>query len=280
MARFFLTNIDLQNNQLVNFVVEKLASDPSTPIVGRLVYNTTSNKLEYWNGTAWVLLDNASAAYAADSDKLDAQHGAYYLARANHSGTQLASSVSDFDTQVRTSRLDQMAIPTAALNLNSQKITSLAAPTAATDAATKAYSEARSNHTGTQLAATISDFDTQVRTSRLDQMAIPTAALNLNSQKITSLATPTAGTDAATKAYADGLLTGTGYSANVGNGTLTTITVTHNLGTRDILVNVWQSSTPWARIECDIVADTINSIQLTFSSAPASNAYRVCIKKA
>jgi hypothetical protein len=32
---------------------------------------------------------------------------------------------------------------------------------------------ARANHTGTQLAATISDFDTQVRTSRLDQLASP-----------------------------------------------------------------------------------------------------------
>jgi hypothetical protein len=30
---------------------------------------------------------------------------------------------------------------------------------------------ARANHTGTQLASTVSDFDTQVRTSRLDQMA-------------------------------------------------------------------------------------------------------------
>ena len=62
---------------------------------------------------------------------------------------------------------------------------------------------ARANHTGTQLAATVSDFDTQVRTSRLDQMAAPTGSLSVNSQKITSLATPTVNTDAATKAYVD-----------------------------------------------------------------------------
>lgn len=46
-------------------------------------------------------------------------------------------------------------------------------------------------------------FDTQVRTSRLDQMAAPTAPVSLNSQKITNLATPTASTDSANKAYAD-----------------------------------------------------------------------------
>jgi len=62
---------------------------------------------------------------------------------------------------------------------------------------------ARANHTGTQTASTISDFDTQVRTSRLDQMAVPTGSVSVNSQKITSLGTPTANADAATKLYVD-----------------------------------------------------------------------------
>jgi hypothetical protein len=62
---------------------------------------------------------------------------------------------------------------------------------------------ARANHTGTQAASTISDFDTQVRTSRLDQMAAPTGSVSVNSQKITSLATPTSNADAATKLYVD-----------------------------------------------------------------------------
>jgi hypothetical protein len=71
----------------------------------------------------------------------------------------------------------------------------------ATQMATDPY--ARANHTGTQLAATVSDFDTQVRTSRLDQMAVPTAAVALNAQKITGLADPTLAQDSATKAYVD-----------------------------------------------------------------------------
>ena len=66
---------------------------------------------------------------------------------------------------------------------------------------------ARANHTGTQTASTISDFDTQVRTSRLDQMAAPTGSVSLNSQKITSLGTPSASGDAATKGYIDTQIT-------------------------------------------------------------------------
>lgn len=53
--------------------------------------------------------------------------------------TLTASKISDFDTQVRTGRLDQMALPTSAVALNAQKITGLGDPVAAQDAATKNY---------------------------------------------------------------------------------------------------------------------------------------------
>ena len=61
------------------------------------------------------------------------------LARANHTGTQTASTISDFNTQVRTNRLDQMTAPTAAVAFNAQKITGLADPTNAQDAVTLNY---------------------------------------------------------------------------------------------------------------------------------------------
>jgi hypothetical protein len=51
----------------------------------------------------------------------------------------------------------------------------------------------------------IDGFDTQVRASRLDQMAAPTSSLGMNSQRMINLATPTSGTDAATKTYVDNI---------------------------------------------------------------------------
>jgi hypothetical protein len=76
---------------------------------------------------------NASAAIALSKLAVDP------LARANHTGTQAASTISDFDTQVRTNRLDQMAAPTSSLALNAQKITGLADPTNAQEAVTLNY---------------------------------------------------------------------------------------------------------------------------------------------
>ena len=56
----------------------------------------------------------------------------------------LHTKVSDFDTGVRTNRLDQMAAPTGSVSFNSQNITNLADPVNTQDAATKGFVEATS----------------------------------------------------------------------------------------------------------------------------------------
>jgi hypothetical protein len=100
---------------------------------------------------------------------------------------------------------------------------------------TKVTTDAKGRVTsGTTLAATdiptltaakISDFDTQVRTSRLDQMAAPTASVSLNNQKITGLATPTADSDAATKVYVDSAVQGLDPKASVRAATTANISL-------------------------------------------------------
>jgi len=156
------------------------------------------------------------------------------LARANHTGTQLAATVSDFDTQVRTSRLDQMAAPTAAVSANSQKITNLATPTATTDASTKAYVDAQitalvGGAPGT--LDTLGEIATAINSSGSfatsvvlrDGTQAMTGALAMGTNKITGLGTPTASTDATTKGYVDGITTApsnlTGVITSVGPAT-------------------------------------------------------------
>lgn len=112
-------------------------------------------------------------------------------------------------------------------DFNGLKATNLGAPDAASNDAARisdveaasAADRSRANHNGTQLASTISDFDARVRTSRLDQMAAPTAPLSANGQRITSLADPGVAQDAATKNYVDqqvaGLVSGQAVKGSV-----------------------------------------------------------------
>jgi hypothetical protein len=55
------------------------------------------------------------------------------------------------------------------------------------------------------LASNIDDFDTQVRTNRLDQLATPTGAVAMGGQKLSGLGTPVNDGDAANKGYVDGV---------------------------------------------------------------------------
>lgn len=77
----------------------------------------------------------------------------------------------------------------------------------------------------TLTAAKISDFDTQVRTSTVAQLAAPAAALAMNSQKITGLAEPTQAQDAATKNYVDSVAQGLDAKASVRAATTANITL-------------------------------------------------------
>jgi hypothetical protein len=261
--------------------------------LGALATHDNITSAEIADGTIKDVDISATAAIALSKLAVDP------LARANHTGTQLAATISDFDAAVRLNRLDQMAAPTGPVGFANQHITNVAPPVVGTDAATKTYVDstigagsgmpaslydansvvvadiddtprvqtlgpstflgrsstgnitalvlgalaskntvadtdvsataaialsklavdplARANHTGTQLAVTISDFNTAVRTNRLDQMAVPTAPVSLGSQRLTNLATPTTVTDAATMAYVDGKAGGvdpTLYDAN------------------------------------------------------------------
>jgi hypothetical protein len=67
------------------------------------------------------------------------------------------------------------------------------------------------------------------------------------------------------------------YAANVGDGTATSYTITHNLGTRDVIVSVYEASGSYAEVICDVNHATTNTITLLFSVAPTLNQYRVVV---
>ena len=67
------------------------------------------------------------------------------------------------------------------------------------------------------------------------------------------------------------------YAADVGDGAATSYTVTHSLNTRDVTVAVYDNSSPYAEVICDVNHTSTSAITVAFSVAPTSNQYRVVV---
>ncbi len=64
MAKF-LTNLDLQKNELQNAAIQNLATDPASPVQGQIYYNTVSDAIKVYDGAAWVTLSTGSGTVTA-----------------------------------------------------------------------------------------------------------------------------------------------------------------------------------------------------------------------
>ena len=53
MAKNFLVDLNLNQNEVQNGVIQNLPSDPSNPIKGQVYFNTTTNRFRCYNGTTW-----------------------------------------------------------------------------------------------------------------------------------------------------------------------------------------------------------------------------------
>jgi hypothetical protein len=191
-----ITSSDIANGTIVNADV----SDTAAIAYTKLSLGGTITSADLVDGTIVNSDINASAAIALSKLAVDP------LARANHTGTQTASTISDFDTQVRTSKVTDLAAPTGSFSMNSQKITTLATPTNAGDASTKGYVDAQitalvGGAPGTldtlkEIADAISSGGSFESTVVLKSGSTMTGALTLSGA-------PTVDLHAATKAYVD-----------------------------------------------------------------------------
>jgi hypothetical protein len=143
---------------------------------------------------------NASAGIALSKLAVDP------LARANHTGTQTASTVSDFDTQVRTSKVTDLAAPTGSFSMNSQKIVSLGTPTANADAATKLYVDTKVSdlvNSAPGTLDTLGEIATAIQAGGTVFDAMVLKAGSTMTGALTLSGAPTVDLHAATKAYVD-----------------------------------------------------------------------------
>jgi hypothetical protein len=67
------------------------------------------------------------------------------------------------------------------------------------------------------------------------------------------------------------------YSTDIGDGSNTSYTVTHNLSTREVTVVVYRNSGNYDEVECEVRHTSTTALTLVFSAAPTSNQFRVVV---
>jgi len=191
-----ITSSDIANGTIVNADV----SDTAAIAYTKLSLGGTITSADLVDGTIVNSDINASAAIALSKLATDP------LARANHTGTQTASTISDFDTQVRTSKVTDLTAPTGSFSMNSQKITSLATPTDSTDASTKGYVDTQVSNlinSAPSTLDTLGEIATAIQAGGTFYDAIVLKAGSTMTGALTLSGAPSSDLHAATKAYVD-----------------------------------------------------------------------------
>jgi hypothetical protein len=86
-----------------------------------------------------------------------------------------------------------------------------------------------------------------------------------------------AGTDTA-KVVTPAGLAARSFSTSIGDGSATSITVTHNLNSRDVIIQLYDNSS-YDTVFADVVRTTVDTATISFAAAPASGDIRVLVTK-
>ena len=340
MALSYLTDINLNQNELQNGVVQNLGTAPGSPVEGQIYYNSTGGdkQLYFYNGSAWIsVAGDISEVIAGDGLTGGGNSGSVTLNVVGGTGiTANANDIAITNTGVTAASYgSSTAIPVITVNAQGQ-IT--AASTAAISTDLTIAADSGSNDTVTlgtdtlTFAGTSNEIETTVTDNQIQIGLVdnPTISGNLIVSGNLTVSGTTTTVNTETINLADNIITlnsnetgtpsenagievergtsdnvafrwnegsdiwqltkdGTNYyevqtvgestfAASIGDGSTTSIAVTHNLGSQDVIVQLYDASS-LDTVYADVVRTSTSVVTIDFATAPATNDIRVLISK-
>jgi hypothetical protein len=334
MALSYLTDINLNKNELQNAVIQKLSTDPTSgQTAGWIIYNTTDNQLKVYDGTDWTNV-------GGDITGVNITAGTGLSGTVSTTSGQHTQTIDLADTGVTAASYgSSTAIPVITVNAQGQ-ITAASTAAISTDltiAADSGSDDIVSIGTDTlTFAGTTNEIETTVSNNQI-QIGLPddvtigndlvvtgnltvsgttttvnTETINLadniitlNSNYTGSTPTENGGIEIERGTADDNValrwnetsdtweLTKNGtdyyeiqtvgestYSTSIGNGTDTSYAVTHNLGSQDVIVQLYDNSS-LDTVYADVVRTSTSVVTIDFSSnsIPSTNDIRVLVSK-
>lgn len=302
MAIKHLANLDLNNNEIKNVKIDVVISDPSgmgASNVGRIIYNSSSGskEMKYWDGTSWVSMKNTDTDVDVSLANLvarlpqitnDVTIGDATDVTITTSGDLTVTGDLTVNGSTTTVNTTELTIEDNLMTLNSGQ-------TGTPPTSLRSGIEVERGDTANAILQFNEntdkwEFSVDGGTTFTNLDAAPADA-SASVKGIVELATnaeANTGTDATravTPASLNHTLTNRSFAVNLEdtNSAVTkssnTYTVTHGLATKDVIAQVYETTSPFETVQVDIARATDGTITVAFADSVTDGAYRVLITK-
>lgn len=255
MSHKLLTNLDLNHNQLINALVENLAVAPESPQVGQIYFNTQDSKFKVYDGQTWQTLnEDISAEAVVDAinksqaliDKDNINGLSEMIDNVSMSGTDILSAINSEDA-VGTIGQDKVEGLSEALASKEAKGEGKRQSDNALDGAKKYTDEKIQTLVGLASSEgdTLKELEDLIKANKSELKELSAVARK--------------------------------YSEEIGDGVATEITVNHNLNSKDVVVSVAETKSPYSVVLTDVEITDENAVLIRTSKPAESKALKVTV---
>lgn len=306
-----LTNLKANQNQLLEAVLHSVAVEPTQAVAGQVYYNTKNKRAYVYTGTAWMAMDAKDASPTAVSivDTINDGESLINMDKIKDLATKLSaanivSTINDGNENINAERINGLAnaldgasivskINEGTSKININKIDGLEeklTPDKIVDsviASDKTIPTNKITGLDTALADKITDAQAQAKADTALQQAKTFATSEITRiiggaseayDTLKEIEEKLKSSDNARDLINNVVKDKAGkVTKDIGDGTATEFTVTHNLNTQDVVVMVRENKAPFAQVITDVEVTDVNNIKVKFAKAPVQNEYRVIV---
>lgn len=306
-----LTNLKANQNQLLEAVLHSVAVEPTQAVAGQVYYNTKDKRAYVYTGAVWMAMDAKDASPTAvsivntinDGDKLINIDKIKDLA-AKLSAANIVATINGGNENISAERINGLAnaldganivskINDGTSKININKIDGLEeklTPDKIVDsviASDKTIPTNKITGLDNTLATKITDAQAQAKADTALQQAKTFATSEITRiiggaseayDTLKEIEEKLKSSDNARDLINNAVKGKAGKVAkDIGDGTATEFTISHNLNTQDVVITVRENNAPFTQVITDVEVTDANNIKVKFAKAPAQNEYRVII---